>query len=129
MTEGKSCSPHHIALGATDISQDSIAKVQRRQQAKELFHGQNRDSKLNDICALTSGRQIRLTAVHNTQFNGQCAGFRVKIDPHHFTAQTAFANTFCKGAADQAQTDDHKPTDDRSSGYLREINHAQKPCG
>ncbi|GFM51006.1 hypothetical protein PSCICE_22730 [Pseudomonas cichorii] len=116
MTKGKPGGPHHITLGTADIRQDCIAEIQRSQQAKKLFHGQDRDSKLNDISTTACGCQIRLAAIHDPKFNGQRAGFRIKIDPHNLTAQTAFANTLGKGTADQPETDDYKPTNDRPNG-------------
>ncbi|GFM85003.1 hypothetical protein PSCICO_04020 [Pseudomonas cichorii] len=73
MAERKPRSPDHIALGTADIRQDGIAKIKGSQQRKQLFHRQNRNCKLNDISATTSGSQIILATIHNPQLNGQLA--------------------------------------------------------
>ncbi|MNZ82930.1 hypothetical protein D3C78_1016440 [compost metagenome] len=60
-------STHHIAFGAADVGDDGAAQVQLCQARQQLFHGQDRYRKLDDVGADTGGSEVFFAAVDHTQ--------------------------------------------------------------
>ncbi len=126
--ERLTCSPHHIAFGAADVGQDCMTQIDRRQQPKQLFHGQYRHRQLNHVRATASGGKVSLTTVHDPQLDRQLSRLRIEVDADHLATQAAFAHTLGKGTTDQPQSDDHQTTDHRPYRRLcNHINHANTP--
>ncbi|MOA08083.1 hypothetical protein D3C78_1278200 [compost metagenome] len=120
---------HHIALGAADVRQDRPAQLHACQQRQQFFHGQDRYRQLNHIGADTGSSEIVFTTIHHPQLDRQLSRLRIKIDPHHFTAQPAFTQALGKGSTNQAETDHHQATDHRYSRlHGNHINHEPGPC-
>ena len=115
---------HDIALGATDVGQHGVAKIQRSQLSKHLLHGQDRHCQLDDIGPLTGGSKVALATIDNAQLYRQATGFCIQIDPHHLPAQTTLTQSFGEGATDQAEADHHQAADLRGIGLHCSDSHA-----
>ncbi|MNZ62606.1 hypothetical protein D3C78_807330 [compost metagenome] len=119
---------HDIALGATDVGDDGIAKVEPGQTGQYLFHGQDRHGQLDDIGTDTGGGKVFLAAIDHAQGHSLLARGGVQVDTDHFAAQAAFTQALGERATDQAEADHDQAVDDWRGFGCYCFYHWCEPC-
>jgi hypothetical protein len=59
----------HVAFGAAYVSQHRLPEIEPREFGQQALHRQDRDGKLNHVCALTGLSEAASAAIHYPEFD------------------------------------------------------------
>src|SRR5690606_11691944 len=86
-TEHCASAAHHIALGAADVSQHRVAKLELCQLREQFFHGKNRHGELDHL--RTGARLLERVsaAIDDSKLDRQFARPSIQVETDHFPTQ------------------------------------------